>query len=144
MRARPTCLPSPRQLRPRQPAKACASAHWRPGRQNDAYALTPGLVRFLRTNVPERSVVFGDLETSYRISAYAPVYVANAPPTHVADTRANDPYGRRDALRRFLRTGSIAIPGRFGAGWIVLRPHQRLRGGGRLVYRDDRFRVYRS
>ena len=71
------------------------------------------------------------------------MYVANAPPTHVADTTANDPYGRRDELRRFLRTGSVAIPQSRGAGWVVLRPHQRLRGGGRLVYRDDRFRVYR-
>jgi hypothetical protein len=118
--------------------------HWRRGPETDRSALTPGLVRFLRAHVPERSVVFGDLETSYRISAYVPVYVANAPPTHVADTTANDPYGRRDELKLFLRTGSIAIPRRYGAGWIVLRPHERLRGGGRLVYRDGRFRVYRS
>jgi hypothetical protein len=117
--------------------------HWRRGPEVDKYALTPGLVRFLRTQVPERSVVYGDLETSYRISAYAPVYVANAPPTHVADTTANDPYGRRDALLRFLRTGSLAIPRRYGAGWIVVRPHERLRGDARLVYRDGRFRVYR-
>jgi uncharacterized protein DUF6541 len=117
--------------------------HWRRGPETDRYALTPGLVQFLRARVPERSVVYGDLETSYRISAYAPVYVANAPPTHVADTTANDPYGRRDALLRFLRTGNIAIPRRYGAGWIVLRPGERLRGDARLVYRDGRFRVYR-
>jgi uncharacterized protein DUF6541 len=118
-------------------------ANWDGGPRTDAYALTPGLVHYLRTSVPKRSVVFGDLETSYRISAYASVYVANAPPTHVADTTANDPYGRRDDLRRFLRTGSLAIPRQYGAGWIVLRPHERIQAGARLVYRDDRFRVYR-
>jgi len=118
-------------------------ANWDAAGPIDAHALTPGLVRFLRTHVPERSVVFADLETSYRISAYAPVYVANAPPTHVADTTANDPYGRRAALLRFLRTGSLAIPRRYGAEWIVLEPHQRIQHGWRLVYRDERFRVLR-
>jgi hypothetical protein len=118
-------------------------ANWDAAPRADAYALTPGLVQFLRERVPERAVVYGDLETSYRISAYVPVYVANAPPTHVADTTANDPYGRRDALRRYLRTGSLAIPKRYGAGWIVLRPHEPIQPGARLVYRDERFRVFR-
>ena len=125
------------------PVAVYGFAHWDRSRATDAYALTPGLVEFLRRHVPERSVVFGDLETSYRISAYVPVYVANAPPTHVADTTANDPYRRRADLRRFLRTGSPAIPRAYGAGWIVLRPQERLQPGARLVYRDDRFRVYR-
>jgi len=118
-------------------------ANWHTQSPRDAYALTPGLVSYLRAHVPERSVVYADLETSYRISAYAPVYVANAPPTHVADTPANDPYGRRDTLRRFLRTGSLAIPRRAGAGWLVLRAREHVEPGARLVYRDDRFRVYR-
>ncbi|HET8527391.1 MAG TPA: hypothetical protein VFL60_00635 [Gaiellaceae bacterium] len=113
------------------------SAHGR-----DANALTPGLVRFLRHDVPERSVVYADLQTSYRISAYVPVYVANGPPTHVADTRANDPYGRAAKLRRFLRTGDLAIPRSYGAGWLVLRRGERLRPRLPLVYRDARFRVY--
>src|SRR5258705_1208383 len=85
-------------------------AHWDKGSQRDANALTPGLVQFLRTQVPERSIVYADLETSYRISAYVPVYVANAPPTHVADTKANDPIGRRRAWLDFLRTHNLAIP----------------------------------
>ncbi len=33
----------------------------------DRFSLTPGLVQALRTEVPERDVVFSDLETSYRI-----------------------------------------------------------------------------
>jgi hypothetical protein len=118
-------------------------AHWNGGSQQDAFALTPGLVQFLRTNVPERSVVYADLETSYRISAYAPVYVANAPPTHVADTKANNPDGRRLDLLDFLRTHNLAIPRHYGAGWLVLRRDERVGPGPRLVYRDGRFRVYR-
>ncbi len=118
-------------------------AHWDrpPGR--DANALTPGLVEYLRVRVPERSVVFADLETSYRISAYAPVYVAVAPPTHVANTRANRPKARRAAWLRFLHTGDLAIPRGYGAGWLVLRGRERVGPGARLVYRDGRFRVYR-
>ncbi len=118
-------------------------AHWDKGSQRDANALTPGLVQFLRTKVPERSVVYADLETSYRISAYVPVYVADAPPTHVADTKANDPAGRRLVWLEFLRTHNLAIPRHYGAGWLVLRGDQQVGPGARLVYRDGRFRVYR-
>jgi hypothetical protein len=118
-------------------------AHWDEGAQPDAYALTPGLVQFLQMHVPERSVVYADLETSYRISAYAPVYVANAPPTHVADTKANDPAGRRAAWLEFLRTHNLAIPRHYLAGWLVLHGREQAGQGARLVYRDERFRVYR-
>ena len=117
--------------------------HWDKGPQRDTSALTPGLVEFLRTRVPERSIVFADLETSYRISAYAPVYVAVAPPTHVADTKANRPAQRRAAWLQFLRTGDLAIPRRYHAGWLVLRRREHVGSGARLVYRDGRFRVYR-
>jgi hypothetical protein len=118
-------------------------AHWSQPSPPDRSALTPGLLRFLRTQVPERSVVFADLETSYRISAYAPLYVANAPPTHVADTKANDPAARRAAWLAFLRTHNLAIPRHYGAGWLVLRGREQVGPGPRLVYRDGRFRVYR-
>lgn len=118
-------------------------SHWDAEYTSDANALTPGVVTFLRGHVPKRAIVFADLETSYRISAYAPVYVANGPPAHVADTRANHPYTRRADLRRFLRTGSLAIPRSYHAGWLVLRAGERVRGGATLVYRDNRFRVYR-
>ena len=60
--------------------------------------LTPGLIEALRTKVPERAVVFSDDDTSYKIAAFAPVYVANALPGHVADTKANRPV--RAARRR--------------------------------------------
>ena len=116
--------------------------HWVPKKTIDRSALTPGLVRFLSENVPERSVVYADLETSYRISAYLPVYVANGPPAHVANTKQNLPYARRDALIQFLRTRNPAIPRRYGAQWLVLRDGERVRDA-RLVYRDGRFRVYR-
>jgi hypothetical protein len=118
-------------------------AHWDGQTRRDANALTPGLVHFLRADVPKRSVVYADLETSYRISAYAPVYVANGPPAHVANTKANDPGARRGALLEFLRTHNLAILRRYGAGWLVLHGDEQVGPGARLVYRDDRFRVYR-
>jgi hypothetical protein len=120
-------------------------AHWDASFPSDSNALTPGLVRFLRADVPKRAVVYADLETSYRISAYAPVYVANGPPAHVANTKANRPYVRRADLKAFLRAGTLAIPRSYHAGWLVLRRGERLQGGSgaALVYRDSRFRVYR-
>ena len=122
-------------------------SHWNTSYGKDPSALTPGLVHFLRTDVPKRSVVFADLETSYRISAYAPVYVCNAPPAHVADTKANRPAARRADVIRFLRTGSLAIPRRYDAQWLVLRrgePVARVEAqGARPVYRDARFIVFK-
>jgi hypothetical protein len=143
-----------RQWRPERPAALAAAlfvlpvaihgfSSWHTVGGPDANALTPGLVRFLRTQVPKRSVVYADLQTSYRIGAYAPVYVANGPPTHVADTKANDPYARAAALERFLHTGDLAVPRSYGAGWLVLRRGERLHPPLPLVYRDQRFRVYR-
>ncbi len=122
-------------------------SHWHAAVTTDGNALTPGLVRFLRMDVPQRSVVFADLETSYRISGYAPVYVCNGPPAHVADTKANRPAVRRAALLAFLRTGDLSIPRSCGAEWIVLRRSQPVAGveaqGGKPVYRDARFVAFR-
>jgi hypothetical protein len=42
-----------------------------------------------------------------------------------------------------LRSGSLAIPRSYHAGWLVLVPGERFRGAATLVYRDNRFRVYR-
>src|SRR5581483_3378821 len=105
-------------------------AHWHTAVKTDADALTPGLVRYLRTDVRRGSVVFADLETSYRISAYAPVYVCNAPPAHVADTNANRPKARRAAWLMFVRTGDLAVPRGYHAGWssaVTSRPRARRR-----------------
>jgi hypothetical protein len=118
-------------------------ANWDAERKTDANALTPGVVRFLNDRVPERAVVYADLETSYRISAYAPVYVANGPPAHVADTEQNRPALRRVEWLRYLRTADLGIPRRRGAEWLVLRGREPAGTGARLVYRDGRFRVYR-
>ena len=117
--------------------------NWTPSESRDPYAPTAGLLQALRSEVPERGVVFSDLETSYRISAYAPVYVASAPPAHVADTRANFPYGRRLATIRYFATGDIRIPRRFDATWIVVdRRRFHTRPPWRLVYEDARFALY--
>lgn len=122
-------------------------AHWSASETKDPSALTPGLVRYLRDDVPRRSVVFADLETSYRISGYVPVYVCAAPPAHVADTKANRPDARRADVIRFLRTGDLVIPRRYRAGWLVLRAHEPVKRveaqGARPVYRDASFIVFR-
>jgi hypothetical protein len=110
----------------------------------DRLRLTPGLVRALRTKVPERAVVFSDLETSYRIEGYAPVYVSAAPPAHVADTKENVPQKRREDVIKFLGSGSVAIPRRYHAGWIVVAKRRfDLTLDLPKAYEDARFVLYR-
>jgi hypothetical protein len=117
--------------------------HWDAAQTRDPYAPTPGLLQTLRSDVPKRAVVFSDLETSYRISAYAPVYVASAPPAHVADTTSNRPYARRLATIRYFRTGDITIPKAFHATWLVVdKTRFHVRVPWRLVYGDSRFALY--
>jgi hypothetical protein len=116
--------------------------HWSPVRE-DPYALTAGLLEALRNEVPKRSIVFSDLETSYRISAFAPVYVAAAPPAHVADTLANRPYARRLSVIRYFASGDPAILDRYHADWVVVdRSRFDLRPKWRLVYEDARYALY--
>jgi hypothetical protein len=116
---------------------------WTPAAARDPHALTPGLLHALRSQVPERAVVFSDLETSYRIAAFAPVYVAGAPPAHVADTTANRPYSRRFSINRFFGTGDLAILARFHANWLVVdKTRFHLRPPWQLVYEDARYALY--
>jgi hypothetical protein len=98
---------------------------WDPRVAHDVHALSPSLRRAL-DRVPPRSVIIAPLETSYRLAAYAPVYVVAAPPAHVADTTENRPYERRRDVIQWLRTKDPSIPRRYGATWEVtdgqLRP----------------------
>jgi hypothetical protein len=106
--------------------------------------LTPGLIQALRTKVPERAVVFSDDDTSYKIAAFAPVYVANALPGHVADTKANRPYARRDDAKQFFRTGDLAIPRRYGATWLVIKTaRSKLMPDLPKAYQDSEYVLYR-
>jgi hypothetical protein len=117
--------------------------HW-DQRPAPSRGLTPGLVVALRDRVPEKAVVFSDDRTSYAIAAFAPVYVANALPGHVADTRANRPYERRDDAKTFFRTGDLAIPRRYGATWLVVdRNRSKLRPDLPQAYADARYVLYR-
>ena len=93
--------------------------------------------------MPEGAVVYSDLETSYRIAAEAPVYIAAAPPSHVADTEKNRPYERRAANIEFFRTGDVAIPRRAGATWLVVdRKRFDVIPQADSVYRDGRYTLY--
>jgi Family of unknown function (DUF6541) len=117
--------------------------HW-DERQPTGKTLTPGLVQALRADVPKRAVVFSDDATSYQIAAFAPVYLANALPGHVADTKANHPYRRRDDARAFFRTGDLAIPRRYGATWLVVdRARSKLTFQLPRAYSDSRYDLYR-
>ncbi|MEX1358536.1 MAG: hypothetical protein WD981_07935, partial [Gaiellaceae bacterium] len=118
----------------------------------DRYGLTPGLVAELR-RLPEGDIVFAPLEASYRVAAYAPLYVAAAPPAHVARTTANRPYERRvDVVRFFDRAGVTdserrAILDRYGADWLLVDrtrryPESFVAGLG-VAYEDGRYALYR-
>jgi hypothetical protein len=119
-------------------------SHWTPVSSSDPYHLSPGLISALDRRVPHGAVVFSDINTSYRISAYTPVYVVAAPPAHVADTRANAPQRRLRDVLAFYRSGNVAIPRRDQAQWIVIdrsRTHPRVRLP--IVYADRRFVLFR-
>jgi hypothetical protein len=125
------------------PVVAVGLAKWDPVPPPPASTLSAGLIEALRTQVPPGVVVYSDQETSYRVAAYAPVYIAVAPPGHVASTEENRPFERAEDAREFLRTGDLAIPRRYGAGYLVV-DRLRLRRDFDLeeLYRDPRFVLY--
>jgi hypothetical protein len=126
------------------PVVVHAASNWSPSDARRPSPLTPGLVEALRERVPEGAIVYSDLESSYRIAAFAPVYVANGPPGHVADTEENRPYERRTEARRFFATGDLSIPRRAGAGWLVVdRSRFEVAPAGRPLYEDERYVLYR-
>ena len=126
------------------PTYVSGLSDWSSSTERRASTLTPGLVAFIRNSVPSGDVVYADLETSYRIASVAPVYICNAPPSHVADTKRNRPYVRRARWLRFNRTGELGIPKRCGAEWLVIdRERFSTEPDLAVVYRDGRYVVYR-
>jgi hypothetical protein len=93
--------------------------HWSPAQKGDPYALSARLVHSLRTKVPKGAIVIAPLQTSYRVAAAAPVYIVAAPVTHVAATKANDPYGRAKDIRHWVQTNDPAIAEKYGATWAI-------------------------
>jgi hypothetical protein len=62
----------------------------------------------------------------------------------VADTKANRPYVRQADAQRFLRTGDLAIPRRYGATFLVLDAiRTRLKPALPRLYGDSRYTLYR-
>ena len=126
------------------PVVAYGLARWTPTPAPPATTFTTGVVHALRTVVPKGAVVYSDQETSYRLAAVAPVYIAVAPPGHVADTKANDPYRRARDARAFVATGDLAIPERYGAQYLLVdRLRMRRTFALPVLYRDPRFVLYR-
>ncbi|HET7355001.1 MAG TPA: DUF6541 family protein [Gaiellaceae bacterium] len=123
-------------------------SYWSPTTGHDGAALTPGLIHFLQRDVPARSVVLADLPTSYRATAFAPVYVVAVPPTHAANTRPNQLRKRRLAVLRFIAHPTLTVAQTWRAQWIVLTRSERVgaieRTGLRRAYADDRFVVFRT
>jgi hypothetical protein len=76
-------------------------------------------VHNLRAKVPKGAIVIAPVQTSYRVAAVAPVYIVAAPPTHVADTKANHPYARVDDIKRWIQTNDPAIARKYGATWAI-------------------------
>ena len=122
-------------------------SHWTPQTTHDRDALTPGLIRFLQNDVPARSVVFSDLATSYRATAFAPVYVVAVPPTHAANTRPNELAKRRQAVNRFFTHPSLEEPQAWKAQWLILTRSGPVRAierdGAKPVYEDAKFVAFR-
>ena len=119
-------------------------ARWSPVEGNAAAALSPALVAALRADVPAGAIVYSDAETSFRLAAAAPVYIAVAPPGHVADTAENRPYERARDARRFIATGDLSIPGQYGAEYLVVDLRRRRQAFDlEELHRDPRFVLYR-
>ena len=93
--------------------------HWSPRIPVDPDALSPRLTNRLRSEVPKGATVIAPVQQSYRVVAVAPVYAVALPVTHVADTKANDPYGRVRAVQHWLRTNDPTVPRRYGATWAI-------------------------
>jgi hypothetical protein len=93
--------------------------HWSPRVPSDPGALSPSLVHRLRTVVPKGAIVIALPETSYRVTAAAPVYVVALPVPHVANTRANDPYTRVRLVRHWVATNDASVARRYGATWAI-------------------------
>jgi hypothetical protein len=125
------------------PVAVAGAAKWTPVGTKAGVALSPGLVSAVRGQVPPGAIVYSDPETSYRLAAAAPVYIANAPPGHVADTLQNRPYERARDARRFLATGDLSIPADYDAQYLVV-DRRRLQQpfGLPQLYRDERFTLY--
>ena len=110
------------------PVVVVGVARWTPVEAPAGAQLTDGSRRRrARRQVEPGSVVYSDPETSYRLAAAAPVYIAVAPPGHVADTAENRPYERARDARRFLATGDLSIPEAYGAEYLVVDRRRQLR-----------------
>jgi len=125
------------------PVAVFGFAHWDTARY-EASPLTPGLVNRLE-ELPAGTVVLSDDSTSYWAASVAPVVIVAARPGHVADTKENRPYERRDDVTRFGKTGDLSIARRYGADYVLVRRDRwrRLDLPLSAVYRDASYVLYR-
>jgi hypothetical protein len=118
--------------------------HWDRAPTPPNATLSKGLVDAVRANASSGSIVYSDQDTSYRLASRAPVFIAVAPPGHVADSEANRPYERARDARRFLETGDLSIPESYGAQYLVVdRGRTERTFDLPVIYEDERFVLYR-
>ena len=124
------------------PVAVSGFRHWSSPPGQTTQTLTPGLVAALH-RIPQRAIVFSDPDTSYLVAATVPVYIASAPPAHVADTKPNRPAARVRDAAEFRRTGNLAIPRRYHANYVLVdRLHSNLTLPLPRVYSDSRYTLY--
>jgi len=120
----------------------------------DPYGLTPGVVAALE-RLDDGDVVLAPVQTSYRVAAFANVYVAATPPPHAADTDENRPYERqRDVIRFFSPQASLTDDERrrtldeYGAAWILVDKRasvpRAFLSAFESVYEDGRYELRRG
>jgi hypothetical protein len=99
--------------------------------------------------LPARAVVAADLQTSYLVPAVSEHLVFAGPVVHVANSRRNDPYGRREVTQTILGTGTAADVRRRvlrerGIGYLLLAPGFARRLGPRLAAEPGYQPVFRG
>jgi hypothetical protein len=97
----------------------------------------PGLIQAVREDVPNRAVVLATPRISYRIQAYAPVYIVAAPARHSRGraTTTNRVTERLADVKRFFSNNASnadrrRILKKYGVSWIIV---DKAESGGRYV-----------
>ena len=88
--------------------------------RSDPHALSPRLVHRLRTVVPKGAVVIAPVADELPRRRRRAASTSSALPVpHVANTKANDPYGRARAVQHWVLTNDPRVARRYGATWAI-------------------------
>ena len=122
----------------------------------DPFALSPGLTAALRASTDADDVVLSRPETTYRVSAQAPVYIVAAPISHATDTQTSRARERLADTALFFDPETsagarLAVLDKYGVSWLVLDKRRGvpqglagLVGDFERVYEDGRYVLLRT